>query len=196
MTEEKTRGRKNKGVIIGLALAVLLAGAAFAFYKYYMNNTNDEQKSAEEKLGIKALDPNLSELQKITIKEGEGREIQKGDIAYVIYAGLLPDGTVFDSNAQTGQAVGFPIGEGAVIKGWDEGLIGVKEGSEVILDIPASLAYGEKGVPGRIPANSPLRFDILVVKVLSPEEAKQMVAEQEAAKEDKSSTEQNSSDSE
>ncbi len=187
MTEEKIRITRNKIIIIAVTLAVLLAGSVLAFKRFYMSDTKDTQNVQNTKLNIKPLDPNLKKLQKITLKEGNGREIKKGDIAYVVYAGLLPDGTVFDTNAQTGQAVGFPIGEGSVIKGWDEGLLGVKEGSEVILDIPASMAYGKAGVEGRIPPNTPLRFDVLVVKVLSKEEAQKITQEQKVKKSDTAS---------
>ena len=178
-----------KKIIISIIAILLLSSAGYVAYKYYMQN------STGDKTKLEALDPNLKDLKIRTIKEGAGRELQKGDIAYVIYAGFLPDGKVFDSNAQSGKAIGFPIGEGAVIKGWDEGLVGVKEGSEIILDIPADKAYGEKGIPGRIPANSPLRFDVLLVKVLSKDEAQKMAEEQKQAQEKPNQDTQNASSS-
>ncbi len=177
----------SKKIIISVIAILLLTLVGYFAYNYYMSNQN---QNTENKMELGALDPNLKELKVLKVKEGNGRTVQKGDIAYVIYAGFLPDGTVFDSNAQSGQAIGFPIGEGYVIKGWDEGLVGLKEGTEVILDIPADKAYGEKGVkkPGSeeyaIPPNSPLRFDVILVKVLTKEEAEQMAKEQEKNEQD------------
>lgn len=170
--------------IILILVVVILAGGA-GYYKFYKGNLmNKDNANAGEtnapKINLPKLDENLKDLKVTTLKEGTGRAIEKGMVAYVIYAGFLPDGTVFDSNAQTGQPIGFPIGEGAVIKGWDQGLLGVKEGSEVILDIPADLAYGAEGVKDRIPANSPLRFDVFVVKVLTKEELKKLQEQAQA----------------
>ncbi len=175
---------KNKNIIYTLALLVILLVAGYGvYYKYFNNSNNMNQKTTEQsnKPQIEDLDPKLKTLKKKVIKKGQGRAIEKGDVAYVIYAGFLADGKVFDSNATSGKAIGFPIGVGAVIKGWDQGLLGAKEGEEMILDIPADMAYGQKGVPGRIPANSPLRFDILVVKVLSKEEALKLSQKQSEA---------------
>ena len=132
---------KNKIAIIIILLVIVLGGIG-AYYKIFnnknMNSNNNNQGAsvakAVPKVDLPNLDKNLKELKVKTIKEGQGRKIEKGDIAYVIYAGLLPDGKVFDTNANTGQPVGFPIGEGAVIKGWDEALLGLAEGTEVIIE--------------------------------------------------------------
>ncbi len=181
--------------VIFLVILLLLTLSVTAFLYKNKNNTMNNNNNAQTELKIEPLDKNLKELKKTSIKQGTGRAIEKGDIAYVIYAGLLPDGTVFDTNAQTGQAIGFPIGEGAVIKGWDQGLIGVKEGEEIILDIPADLAYGKDGTPdGRIPPNTPLRFDILVVKVMNKEEAAKYAQEQAAQMQNETQKEQENAD--
>ena len=184
-----------KKLILILVVVILAGGAGYYYYKSYKTNSmsdNAQANTAQEnapKIDLPKLDPNLKELKVKTIKEGTGRAIEKGMIAYVMYAGFLPDGKVFDSNVQSKQPVGFPIGEGAVIKGWDQGLVGVKEGSEVIMDIPADLAYGDKGVKDRIPPNSSLRFDVFVVKVFTKDELKKLQAEAQAkAKEAKPET--------
>ncbi len=188
MKESKFISAKAVFAILILVVAIVATAYLYKNKKYTMQNNNDNNKGA---LNIAPLDKNLKELKKMTIKEGSGKAIEKGDIAYVIYAGLLPDGTVFDTNAQTGQAVGFPIGEGAVIKGWDQGLLGVKEGEEIILDIPADLAYGQEGTKdGRIPPNTPLRFDVLVVKVMTKDEAAKYAQEQAAQMQNESQKEQ------
>ena len=182
---------KNKIAIIVILLVLVLGGVG-AYYKFSKNTTvNKDNKAGDTaqaqnqkpKIDLPKLDKNLKELKIKTIKEGTGRKIEKGNIAYVFYAGVLPNNKVFDSNAGTGRPVGFPIGEGAVIKGWDEALLGLKEGTEVIIDIPADKAYGEKGVKKPqtdeylIPPNTPLRFDVLVAKVLTKEEAKKLMEE-------------------
>ncbi len=178
----------KKILMLIIALALVAAGAA-GYYKFYkkdnVNNNDDKATSeqAQNKIDLPELPQDLKELKVTVVKEGSGAEIQKGNIAYVMYVGVLPDGNVFDSNVQSGQPIGFPIGEGAVIKGWDEALVGVKEGTEVIIDVPADMAYGEAGIPGRIPPNSPLRFDVFVVKVMTKEEAQKLQEEAKKAQE-------------
>ncbi len=182
----------KKALLAAVIFAAVFIAAVLYFYQNKETNkmTNNTQNQGAE-IELPKLDNNLTEIRKTILKEGNGREIKQGDVAYVIYAGFLPNGEVFDSNVNTGQAIGLPIGEGVVIKGWDEGLLGIKEGTEVILDVPANKAYGEQGVPGRIPANSALRFDVLVVKVLSKEEA-QKAAEQQKAQDGNESEAENS----
>jgi FKBP-type peptidyl-prolyl cis-trans isomerase len=96
---------------------------------------------------------------------GKGREVKSGDNVSVLYTGTLLDGKKFDSSADHGnKPFDFQVGFGRVIKGWDQGLIGMKAGGKRKLTIPASLAYAEKEQPG-IPANSPLRFDVELVSI-------------------------------
>ena len=111
-----------------------------------------------------------SGLQYVVKKEGDGKQPTINDIVSVKYTGKLIDGTVFDSTEQNngGEPVTFPLA--GVIKGWQEGLQLMKEGSEYTLFLPAALAYGEQPV-GDIPANSTLVFDVELVKVMSEEEA-------------------------
>lgn len=95
--------------------------------------------------------------------EGDGPEVQEGQSITVQYHGaLLSDGTVFDSSWERGQPAQFGIGVGQVIQGWDEGLVGQKVGSQVLLVIPSEQAYGDQE-RDPIPANSDLVFvvDIL-----------------------------------
>lgn len=102
---------------------------------------------------------------KITdLKEGIGPEIKNGDRVQVHYTGTLTDGTKFDSSLDRGEPFGLTVGRGEVIKGWDIGLLGAKMGGKRKLEIPAHLAYGDRG-QGKIPPNSPLVFEIEVVSV-------------------------------
>ena len=86
---------------------------------------------------------------------------KNGDTLFVIYTGKLTNGTVFDSNAG-GRLFRFNLGEGSVIKGWDQGLLGMQVGEKRQIIIPPSLGYGPTA-HGSIPANSTLTFDIELV---------------------------------
>lgn len=97
---------------------------------------------------------------------GTGAEAKTGDTVTVNYVGMLPDGTVFDASANHGTSgFSFPLGGGQVIKGWDQGVVGMKVGGKRRLIIPADLAYGNQAVGGVIPANATLIFDIELLNV-------------------------------
>ncbi len=100
-----------------------------------------------------------------TLVQGDGAPVQAGQTIVVQYLGALWDGgKVFDASwARGGEPIKFGIGQGQVIKGWDQGLVGVKAGSRVLLVIPSDLAYGDAGRPPTIPAKATLVF---VVDVL------------------------------
>jgi FKBP-type peptidyl-prolyl cis-trans isomerase len=86
-----------------------------------------------------------------------------GDIVWVHYTGTLTDGTKFDSSRDRGEPIRFTLGRGEVIKGWDEGVAGMKVGEKRKLIIPSALGYGERGSPPKIPANAELHFDVELV---------------------------------
>ena len=99
------------------------------------------------------------------IKVGTGAVAQTGQQVKVDYTGWLTNGKKFDSSVGTGRPFDFKLGAGKVIKGWDEGIIGMKVGGKRQLRIPPDLAYGEKGYPGAIPPNATLIFDVRLVDV-------------------------------
>jgi FKBP-type peptidyl-prolyl cis-trans isomerase len=99
------------------------------------------------------------------IKVGTGAVAQAGQHVKVDYTGWLTNGKKFDSSVGTGKPFDFMLGGGQVIKGWDEGVAGMKVGGKRQLRIPPDLAYGEKGYPGAIPPNSTLIFDVQLVDV-------------------------------
>ncbi|KDP32575.1 hypothetical protein JCGZ_13125 [Jatropha curcas] len=100
-------------------------------------------------------------LKKKLIKEGEGWETPGiGDEVEVHYTGTLLDGTQFDSSRDRGTPFKFKLGQGQVIKGWDEGIKTMKKGENAIFTIPPELAYGESGSPPTIPANATLQFNV------------------------------------
>ncbi|XP_021749775.1 peptidyl-prolyl cis-trans isomerase FKBP15-1-like [Chenopodium quinoa] len=89
----------------------------------------------------------------------------KGDKVKVHYRGQLTDGTVFDSSFERGDPIEFQLGSGQVIKGWDQGLLGMCVGEKRKLKIPAKLGYGEQGSPPTIPGGATLIFDTELVSV-------------------------------
>jgi len=96
----------------------------------------------------------------------DATKAENGHTLLVHYTGWLADGTKFDSSRDPGRDFfTFKLGEGMVIKGWDQGLLGMRDGEVRKLTIPGSLAYGEKGVPGRIPPNATLVFDIELLEI-------------------------------
>jgi len=96
---------------------------------------------------------------------GKGAAAVIGKRVRVHYTGWLLDGTKFDSSLDAGHPFVFTLGRGQVIPGWDEGLLGMREGGKRQLHIPAELAYGEQGSPPTIPPNSALIFDIQLLNV-------------------------------
>lgn len=128
--------------------------------------------SAQDKPATAVAAP-VAEIKIVDREVGTGREVQSGRAAMVHYTGWLYDekapgnkGKQFDSSSGRGTPFGFIVGVGKVIKGWDQGVLGMKVGGKRTLVIPAALAYGDKSVgDGLIPANSTLVFDIELVDV-------------------------------
>ena len=111
-------------------------------------------------------------LQSADLKQGTGAALAGGQIAVVQYTGWLYEtaardnkGRQFDSSRTGGQPFRFPVGTGSVIKGWDEGVVGMKVGGSRRLIIPADLAYGDNGANGVIPPGAALVFDIDLVAI-------------------------------
>jgi FKBP-type peptidyl-prolyl cis-trans isomerase len=109
----------------------------------------------------------LEKLEVIDTLVGDGKEAERGKYVEVHYTGkLIETGVVFDSSIPRGQTFKFPLGAGMVIRGWDEGVPGMKEGGKRTLNIPAALAYGSRGAGAAIGPDSDLTFDVELIKVL------------------------------
>jgi len=106
-----------------------------------------------------------SGLQYWDLEKGTGPEAVKKANVTVHYTGWLTNGKKFDSSVGTGHPFAFMLGASQVIKGWDEGVAGMKVGGQRQLRIPPDLAYGAKGYPGAIPPNATLIFDVQLVDV-------------------------------
>lgn len=172
--------------VVALLLAVLFLVTSLAFtgiVVLQMNNPDqatspnastdnaqtNQTPQEEDMLQGKKLEgftpmENVTELQKIDLQEGSGEEVKPGATVTAHYTGALTkDGTIFQSSHDFGEPIPFSLEQ--VIKGWGEGVPGMKVGGKRRLVIPAALAYGEAGSPPSIGPNEPLVFDIEVVSV-------------------------------
>jgi FKBP-type peptidyl-prolyl cis-trans isomerase len=105
------------------------------------------------------------DLQIEMVRAGTGTEAKTGNRVSVHYVGTLTDGKKFDSSRDRGQGFRFTLGKGEVIKGWDQGVAGMKIGEVRKLTIPPQLAYGARGFPPVIPPNATLVFEVELLEV-------------------------------
>jgi len=164
-------GSDNK--IVGVIIIVLVVVFGALVYGVYQDRSGDSgtlefptdfTTTVETGNGDNM---NNEELIIEDLKEGTGDEAKTGSEVSVHYTGTLTDGTKFDSSLDRDQPFSFPLGEGRVIKGWDQGVVGMKVGGKRKLTIPSELAYGEKGSPPNIGPNETLIFEIELLDIVN-----------------------------
>ena len=148
------------------AVAFLAFAAAFVPVAGAQNPTPSPNKE------VSKMDATVGSLKKIDVKQGTGAEAVTGKPVVVHYTGWLYDpsapegkGKKFDSSLDRREPFSFPLGGGRVIRGWDEGVAGMKVGGQRRLIIPADMAYGARGAGGVIPPNAVLVFDVELLEV-------------------------------
>lgn len=143
-----------KKIILITVLLLIAAGLVYYLGFYRKNATRPaETNQMTESLKIE------------TLKEGTGAAAKNGDTVSVHYTGTLIDGTKFDSSLDRGEPFSFTLGEGRVIAGWEQGILGMKVGEQRKLFIPSALAYGSSGAGGIIPPNAPLIFEVELLEI-------------------------------
>lgn len=150
-----------------IILVVIIISGAVGFKLFFLKREKENQQSPVPVTNqIISPENNFSFMEikngvKIeTLRLGVGVEAQNGDDVVVHYTGTLQDGTKFDSSLDRGTPFSFTLGVGQVIKGWDIGVSGMKIGEKIKLTIPPDLAYGANGIPGAIPPNATLIFEV------------------------------------
>jgi len=151
--------------LIAIVIFIIVAAGIVLFVLPNINknrqlDTENPQKNMETASSSSTTSSDVKELKIEDLKIGEGVEVKSGDVVSIHYRGTFLDGKVFDSSYDRGQPFETKIGIGQVIKGWDEGVVGMKVGGKRKLTIPPDKAYGEQGIPGDIPPNSTLVFEV------------------------------------
>ena len=143
--------------------AILLASLFLASLSFAQTAQKTSPRPRNTRAPAKVTGPpkrTASGLEYWDLKAGSGPTALRGERVKVHYTGWLTTGKKFDSSVDAGKPFSFTLGGGEVIKGWDEGVEGMKVGGKRQLRIPPQLGYGERGYPGVIPPNATLIFDI------------------------------------
>ncbi|XP_033119102.1 FK506-binding protein 15-like isoform X4 [Anneissia japonica] len=137
-----------------------------------MFDSEDSAFEFSKQIGLAKFNSSGGSANNVVYQElrlGQGPTLQEGDSVEVKYTGWLLEnkaiGTAFDSNMTMDKAFRFKIGKGKVIKGWDQGVIGMKKGGKRLLVVPSNMAYGSRGMGSRIPPNATLIFEIEIRKI-------------------------------
>jgi FK506-binding nuclear protein len=154
-----------KGLIIA---AVVVGGTLIALFIWSdMNDLSNKKKGVPVDDSRNAKKTDKLDNFKVEIKDekiGEGPEAKPGDTLTVLYTGTLKNGTQFGSNKSSGKPYTFLLGAGEVIKGWDQGMVGMKKGGIRTLIVPPELGYRDQK-KGEIPPNSELTFKVELLRI-------------------------------
>jgi FKBP-type peptidyl-prolyl cis-trans isomerase len=143
--------------------APVASGASGAEEKQAPPNPHGTAKPAEPAKPAEAPSNEKLEIKDLVV--GKGAEAKAGDTVSVHYVGTLTDGKEFDASKKHGKPFDFELGAGRVIKGWDQGVAGMKVGGKRKLTVPPSLGYGARGFPPVIPPSSTLVFEVELLEV-------------------------------
>ena len=160
---------RTKLIILTVAI-MLVAGFTFEAEAQTRRTTRRPTARKTVKKPVAPLAPvavkTASGLIFLTTKAGTGVQAKAGNTVSVHYTGTLTDGTKFDSSRDRGEPIEFPLGQGRVIKGWDEGIARMKVGEQAIFVIPPTIGYGSRGAGGGlIPPDATLIFVVELVGV-------------------------------
>jgi peptidylprolyl isomerase len=146
-----------------LVLLAILA-AALGFYRF--RSIQDQERELKNPPSFaQRMDEALKELSTTELVLGKGSEAVRGTKVTIHYESQLPDGAVFDSTKKRNQPVSFYLGVAEALPAWDRGIIGMKVGGKRRIESPPFLAYGESGIPGAVPANSRVVFEVELIGI-------------------------------
>lgn len=163
----------HTNMYIAAVLAVVVVGI-FVYLGYFGMGTQqpvaqvaEGATAAQELLNDISASGGVTSLRIVDTLPGTGAEAKAGDIVTVNYIGVLPNGTVFDASQAHGKPFTFTLGAGQVIRGWEQGIPGMKVGGTRIVAIPPELGYGPQSI-GQIPANASLIFQVELISIGAP----------------------------